>query len=591
MTCSRLSQLLLVATLCSIFAVPAIAARKGGGGGKSRAAAKAPRSSGNVRRTTGRNGNSGRSMKSPPTLKSQPNQARSYSQGGIQARPQFNQPTKPRLQQSAVRKPRTIGGQTQTRPPRDPRGNRPTIVPENRNQGRRFSNATPPKPVRKLNSVKQKAVADRIRNSSQPRRAAGMLKDKLQSRGPSATDSARQNRFEPGPAPDARPVRDLTTDLTTRVRDFDATSLDSLTGDKVNDYIESHRPNSETGPQDSDDPGGIDPNDFPDLPHGDPTNEIPHGDPTDDYPPGDPTDEHPPGDNPPPPHNDCPENNGGGHTHGGGHAHGGGHGTWRFPRPVFIGFGTAGRLAVRPCDAYGTTCTTGCETGVCNDVAYGGDSIVQGDTIVGQPIAQGETIVDQAISSFGVVTDDEPEYVAGELAANDEPVTIYEGQTMGLPTADLGTQAGTVTLTISGIMFKVEVLEWNARDMMFRVPELGLTQSIDGTLSIAMATGEQYETIPVMLVPGEKASKQLAEAVVGSEMTVNGVELGPTTGRIGLELASNLKLPVKVVSWSTDEVRITIPDLSLAEAREGGLAVFSASGELVDRIALRVLPR
>ncbi|MEM7396914.1 MAG: hypothetical protein AAF492_31690, partial [Verrucomicrobiota bacterium] len=343
----------------------------------------------------------------------------------------------------------------------------------------------------------------------------------------------------------------------------------SLPTDEGNDYIESHKPdrdihvldginNPYTGPSPKG-PDSIPGYDGPDT--NDPTDPNP-----DTYnPPGntpthtpDNTPTHTPDDTTPTndPHQDpdCPprDNGGpnGGHNHGGHH-----HGPFRPFRPVIfrpfaVGVRTAGCITATPC------AVPACVTGTCptETIVPVGQTLVNENTVF-----QGDTFIGEPTGGVSVGA----EFAAVDSVAMVDPAVIYEGQTMALPTADLGVEPGRVLLRIGGLLLNASLVDWNAEDMTFKVPSLGLNDSVAGSLSIVLASGAETEAIPVIVMPANLAPEQMTEAMAGSELRLGGLNFGSSPGRVELQVGNEIKLPATIANWTANEARITLPMLSL----------------------------
>ena len=204
------------------------------------------------------------------------------------------------------------------------------------------------------------------------------------------------------------------------------------------------------------------------------------------------------------------------------------------------------------------------------------NTVFQGDTFIGEPTG-------------GVSVS--AEFAAADSVAMVDPAVIYEGQTMALPTADLGVDPGRVLLRIGGLLLNASLVDWNAEDMTFQVPSLGLNDSVTGSLSVVLASGAETEAIPVIVMPASLAPEQMTESMVGSELRLGGLNFGAAPGRVELQVGNEIKLQATIANWTANEARITLPMLNLVEASEAQLLVFNASNELIDTVPVRMLPR
>lgn len=590
MICSRLLRILVATALCVSLTAHATAARKGGGKrtssakGRSTQSRVSPsqRNANRVRSSSGRIGSQTKMQRAYPRMSSQPVRPNVKS-GGMNRVPQ-------RSANPVANRPSSI------RP-----NKRRTIVPENRNQGRRLGQVVPENrnQGRNVAGTKRQAVVDRIKNSNQPRRAATTLGDKLTTRN-SGGNRQRLSPFEPGPAPDRK-----TPVANDRPREIgDITNPGPLSSNELNDYVEAHKPDRDIHVLDGDfNPStGSSPKGPDSIPGYDGTpNNDPNGTPTsspdpDTHNPPDPpthtpndTPTHTPNDSPPTnnPHDDPmdnpPHNNDGPH---GGDNHGGHHHPGPFRpvifRPFAVGVRAPGCITATPCAVPTCVAPAVCGTGACEM----GTTIPVGQTLVNEnTVYQGETFISDAAVPVDAATAE-----INNVAFVD-PAVIYEGQTMALPTADLGLEPGRVLLRVGGLTLNATVVDWNAEDMTFQVPSLGLNDSVAGSLSIVLASGAETEAIPVIVMPANLAPIQMTEAMVGSELRLGGLQFGVAPGKVELQVGNELKLPVSIVSWNADEARITLPMLRLAEASEAQLLVFNAAAELIDTVPVRMLPQ
>jgi hypothetical protein len=79
-------------------------------------------------------------------------------------------------------------------------------------------------------------------------------------------------------------------------------------------------------------------------------------------------------------------------------------------------------------------------------------------------------------------------------------VTLQLGQSYAIANDHFGEQAGNLSLQISGVTLPVRIDKWEAQQITFTVPLVGLNQPTDGVFQIAGADHNLNKAVPVTVI-------------------------------------------------------------------------------------------
>ncbi len=95
--------------------------------------------------------------------------------------------------------------------------------------------------------------------------------------------------------------------------------------------------------------------------------------------------------------------------------------------------------------------------------------------------------------------------------------------------------------------------------------------------------------VPTANIRLASAQPSMLSAAAGSELVVDGQQLGIAAGFVRLRI-SGLTLKVEVLDWSEGSVKIRLPELDLSSAAKADLEVLRADGSLASKTALELTP-
>lgn len=85
-----------------------------------------------------------------------------------------------------------------------------------------------------------------------------------------------------------------------------------------------------------------------------------------------------------------------------------------------------------------------------------------------------------------------------------ERMTLQLGESYGLKNENFGDAAGMIVLQLNGLTLPALVTNWDAQNIAFTLPKLGLNQNSEATLQVMKADQTVMRTIPVMIVGPQK---------------------------------------------------------------------------------------
>ena len=90
------------------------------------------------------------------------------------------------------------------------------------------------------------------------------------------------------------------------------------------------------------------------------------------------------------------------------------------------------------------------------------------------------------------------------IAAIPDRMTLQLGESYGLKNENFGDAAGAIVLQVNGLTLPALVTNWDAQNIAFTLPKLGLSQASDGMLQVVKADQTVMKAIPVIVVGPQK---------------------------------------------------------------------------------------
>jgi hypothetical protein len=82
-------------------------------------------------------------------------------------------------------------------------------------------------------------------------------------------------------------------------------------------------------------------------------------------------------------------------------------------------------------------------------------------------------------------------------------LTLKLGQNYTIANENFGENMGALALTINGLTLPVQVDKWDAQQVSFTMPAIGLAQASDGMFQIVKADRNVSRSVPVMVVAAQ----------------------------------------------------------------------------------------
>ena len=82
-------------------------------------------------------------------------------------------------------------------------------------------------------------------------------------------------------------------------------------------------------------------------------------------------------------------------------------------------------------------------------------------------------------------------------------MTLKLGQSYTIVNDKFGEKSGDLSLAISGLTLPVRVDQWDAREITFTVPFVGLEKPTDGMFQVGGADHKLVKAVPVMIVAAQ----------------------------------------------------------------------------------------
>ena len=89
-------------------------------------------------------------------------------------------------------------------------------------------------------------------------------------------------------------------------------------------------------------------------------------------------------------------------------------------------------------------------------------------------------------------------------AANQERMTVQLGESYGMKNENFGEVAGNIVLQVNGLTLPALVTAWDAQNIAFTLPKLGLSQASDGMLQVVKADQTVMKANPVIVIAPQK---------------------------------------------------------------------------------------
>ena len=187
----------------------------------------------------------------------------------------------------------------------------------------------------------------------------------------------------------------------------------------------------------------------------------------------------------------------------------------------------------------------------------------------------GNTNPENAISPESLL----PEVMAGQLVSLDGP--------------GFGDEPGAVYLIIGELVLYAELVEWTDLEVAAVVPTLPMINAVPAVVAVMTTDQEVVQRIDVQLVPlsedaaeediSEGDSSQLPTVELGNELTLEGDDLGVEPGTVRLTLEESTYL-ANVLTWSSNEVTVKLPSLSITEPQAGVIKLFDSDGRMLSEL-------
>src|SRR5262249_46127120 len=82
-------------------------------------------------------------------------------------------------------------------------------------------------------------------------------------------------------------------------------------------------------------------------------------------------------------------------------------------------------------------------------------------------------------------------------------LTLKLGQNYTIANENFGENMGALALTINGLTLPVQIDKWDAQQVSFTMPAIGLAQSSDGMFQIVKADRNVSRSVAVMVMPAQ----------------------------------------------------------------------------------------
>lgn len=90
------------------------------------------------------------------------------------------------------------------------------------------------------------------------------------------------------------------------------------------------------------------------------------------------------------------------------------------------------------------------------------------------------------------------------IAAAPERMTLQLGESYGLKNENFGDAAGAIVLQVNGLTLPALVTNWDAQNIAFTLPKLGLSQPSEGMLQVVKNDQTVMKVIPVIVIAPQK---------------------------------------------------------------------------------------
>jgi hypothetical protein len=107
------------------------------------------------------------------------------------------------------------------------------------------------------------------------------------------------------------------------------------------------------------------------------------------------------------------------------------------------------------------------------------------------------------ISSAPVMIDSTPAAPLTMASAANDKLTLKMGQNYAIANDNFGEAAGNLALQVNGLTLPVRVDKWDAQQVSFTLPAIGLAQASEGMFQIIKADHSVSKSVPVMVVTAQ----------------------------------------------------------------------------------------
>lgn len=170
---------------------------------------------------------------------------------------------------------------------------------------------------------------------------------------------------------------------------------------------------------------------------------------------------------------------------------------------------------------------------------------------------------------------------------------VMAGQLISLDGPGFGDEPGAVYLIIGELVLYAELVEWNDLEVAAVAPTLPMINAVPAVVAVMTADQEVVQRIDVQLVPlsedtaeedlSEGDNSQLPTVELGNELTLEGDDLGIEPGTVRLTLEESTYL-ANVLKWSSNEVTVKLPSLSITEPQAGAIKLFDSDGRMLSEL-------
>ncbi len=193
-----------------------------------------------------------------------------------------------------------------------------------------------------------------------------------------------------------------------------------------------------------------------------------------------------------------------------------------------------------------------------------------------------------------------------EVAPAPTPVTPGQlpqlecGQTVTIDGRLFGSQPGSVTVEISGLVMNTNVVGWTSNQAKAVLPVLPLSGPVQATVVVRSAYNKVAAQLDIELLPAQTPGTPSQEVPAvpqpelpvvspGQDVTLDAANLGTIPGLVQISVGG-LKLNATVSNWSNAQVTATLPALQIANAVQARVEIITPNGQVATHVDVMFTP-